>query len=70
MANRAGILNSQLAGHDGRATRAASCANIKNRPVYVWGAISIVIAMMVYFPFAKAAERQRLKAEAAGVAHE
>lgn len=36
----------------------------------VWGAISIVIAMMVYFPFAKAAERQRLKAEAAGVAHE
>jgi len=36
----------------------------------VWGAISIVIAMMVYFPFAKAAERQRLKAEAAGTAHE
>jgi PTS system cellobiose-specific IIC component len=36
----------------------------------VWGATSIVIAMMVYFPFAKAAERQRLKAEAAGVAHE
>ncbi len=36
----------------------------------VWGAISIVIAMLVYFPFAKAAERQRLKAEAAGVAHE
>jgi len=36
----------------------------------VWGALSIVIAMMVYFPFAKAAERQRLKAEAAGVAHE
>jgi PTS system cellobiose-specific IIC component len=30
----------------------------------VWGVISIVIAMGVYFPFAKAAERQRLKAEA------
>ena len=27
----------------------------------VWGAVSIVIAMMVYFPFAKAAERQRLR---------
>jgi PTS system cellobiose-specific IIC component len=25
----------------------------------VWGALSIVLAMMVYFPFAKAAERQR-----------
>jgi len=36
----------------------------------VWGAISIGIAMLVYLPFAKAAERQRLKAEAAGVAHE
>jgi PTS system cellobiose-specific IIC component len=36
----------------------------------VWGAISIVIAMLVYYPFAKAAERQRLKAEAAGTAHE
>jgi PTS system cellobiose-specific IIC component len=36
----------------------------------VWGVISIVIAMLVYFPFAKAAERQRLKAEAAGTAHE
>ncbi len=31
----------------------------------VWGALSIVIAMLVYFPFAKAAERQRLKAEEA-----
>lgn len=31
----------------------------------VWGACSIVMAMLVYFPFAKAAERQRLKAEAA-----
>ena len=36
----------------------------------VWGAISIVIAMLVYYPFAKAAERQRLKAEAEGKAHE
>jgi PTS system cellobiose-specific IIC component len=31
----------------------------------VWGATSIVLAMLVYYPFAKAAERQRLKAEAA-----
>ena len=29
----------------------------------VWGAVSIVIAMIVYFPFAKAAERQRMKLE-------
>ena len=36
----------------------------------VWGVLSIVIAMLVYWPFAKAAERQRLKAEAAGTAHE
>ena len=36
----------------------------------VWGVISIVIAMVVYFPFAKAAERQRLRAETAGSAHE
>lgn len=28
----------------------------------VWGALSIVIAMLVYLPFAKIAERQRLKA--------
>ena len=28
----------------------------------VWGAASILIAMAVYFPFAKAAERQRLRA--------
>lgn len=34
----------------------------------VWGAISIVIAMLVYYPFAKVAERQRLAAEAAGSA--
>jgi PTS system cellobiose-specific IIC component len=31
----------------------------------VWGALSIVIAMIIYFPFAKAAERQRLQVEAA-----
>jgi PTS system cellobiose-specific IIC component len=36
----------------------------------VWGACSIVLAMLVYYPFAKAAERQRLKAEAAGVAQQ
>jgi cellobiose PTS system EIIC component len=37
----------------------------------VWGAVSILIAMVVYYPFAKAAERQRLKAELeAQVAHE
>jgi PTS system cellobiose-specific IIC component len=36
----------------------------------VWGVLSIVIAMLVYFPFAKVAERQRLKAEAAGVARQ
>ncbi|MEO8426897.1 MAG: PTS transporter subunit EIIC, partial [Verrucomicrobiota bacterium] len=36
----------------------------------VWGVLSIMIAMLVYYPFAKAAERQRLKAEAADVAHE
>ena len=29
----------------------------------VWGAVSIVIAMLVYFPFAKAAERQRMKVQ-------
>lgn len=29
----------------------------------VWGAVSIVLAMMVYYPFAKAAERQRRRAE-------
>lgn len=31
----------------------------------VWGVASIAIAMVVYYPFAKAAERQRLAAEAA-----
>jgi PTS system cellobiose-specific IIC component len=29
----------------------------------VWGAVSIVLAMLIYHPFAKAAERQRLKEE-------
>ena len=29
----------------------------------VWGALSIAIAMIVYFPFAKAAERQRVRTE-------
>lgn len=36
----------------------------------LWGALSIVIAMVVYWPFAKHAERQRLAAEATGTAHE
>jgi PTS system cellobiose-specific IIC component len=31
----------------------------------VWGVLSIIIAMCVYYPFAKVAERQRLTAEAA-----
>ena len=30
----------------------------------VWGVISIMMAVAVYFPFAKIAERERLKAEA------
>jgi PTS system cellobiose-specific IIC component len=34
----------------------------------VWGGVSIGLAMMVYYPFAKAAERQRLEAEAAHLA--
>ncbi len=33
----------------------------------VWGAVSIVIAMLVYYPFAKTAERQRLKVESEAV---
>jgi PTS system cellobiose-specific IIC component len=36
----------------------------------VWGAVSIILAMAIYYPFAKIAERQRLAAEAAGTAHE
>jgi PTS system cellobiose-specific IIC component len=30
----------------------------------VWGVCSIAIAMMIYWPFARIAERQRLSAEA------
>lgn len=36
----------------------------------VWGAVSILIAMLIYYPFAKVAERQRLAAEAARTAEE
>jgi PTS system cellobiose-specific IIC component len=36
----------------------------------VWGVVSVLIAMATYYPFAKAAERQRLAAEAAGAASE
>ncbi len=36
----------------------------------VWGVISLFIAMLVYFPFAKIAEKKRLKDEALGTAHE
>jgi len=36
----------------------------------VWGVVSIMLAMGVYFPFAKAAERQRLQAAASGKAPE
>jgi PTS system cellobiose-specific IIC component len=36
----------------------------------IWGALSIPLAMAVYYPFAKAAESQRLQAETAGTAHE
>ena len=32
--DRAGILDAQLASHDGRVARAASCGKIKNRPLY------------------------------------
>ena len=34
----------------------------------VWGVVSILLAMVVYLPFAKAAERQRLKSEAKAAA--
>jgi PTS system cellobiose-specific IIC component len=36
----------------------------------VWGVVSILIAMLIYYPFAKVAERQRLAAEAVGTAKE
>ena len=32
----------------------------------VWGACSIGLAMAIYYPFARAAERQRLEAETSG----
>jgi PTS system cellobiose-specific IIC component len=32
----------------------------------LWGGVSILLAMAVYYPFAKGAERQRLRAEAEG----
>jgi PTS system cellobiose-specific IIC component len=34
----------------------------------VWGVVSLCLAMAIYYPFAKAAERQRLAAEAAKMA--
>src|ERR1035437_9093390 len=34
VADRTGILDSQLAGHDRRVARATSCVNIKNQPLY------------------------------------
>ena len=34
MVDRAGTLDSQLAGHDGKVARAAPCVIIKNRPVH------------------------------------
>jgi cellobiose PTS system EIIC component len=36
----------------------------------VWGVVSLAIAMAIYYPFAKVAERQRLAQEATGRAHE
>jgi cellobiose PTS system EIIC component len=33
----------------------------------VWGAMSIVIAMLVYLPFARAAERQRMRSQAEAI---
>ena len=35
----------------------------------VWGVISLIIAIVVYFPFAKIAEKNRLKAESEGHSH-
>src|ERR1035437_9217464 len=34
VADRTGILDSQLAGHDRSVARATSCVNIKNQPLY------------------------------------
>ncbi len=36
----------------------------------LWGVVSIILAMGVYYPFARVAERQRLHAEAVGAARE
>lgn len=36
----------------------------------VWGVVSLFLAMLVYFPFAKIAEKKRLKEENLGTAHE
>ncbi|MCB9260065.1 MAG: PTS sugar transporter subunit IIC [Ignavibacteriales bacterium] len=36
----------------------------------LWGVVSLFIAMLVYFPFAKIAERKRLSDEAKGISHE
>lgn len=36
----------------------------------VWGVVSLFLAMLVYFPFAKIAEKKRLKEETLGTAHE
>lgn len=35
----------------------------------VWGAVSIVLAMFIYYPFARAAERQRLRATGNALNH-
>jgi len=36
----------------------------------VWGVVSLFLAMVVYFPFAKFAEKKRLNEEAIGTSHE
>ena len=36
----------------------------------VWGVVSLFLAMVVYFPFAKFAEKKRLNEEALGTSHE
>jgi PTS system cellobiose-specific IIC component len=41
-----------------------------DRRAAVWGVVSIGLAMLIYYPFAKAAERQRLRAETRGQADE
>jgi len=34
----------------------------------VWAVVSIVIAIVVYYPFARSMEKQRLAEEASGIA--